>query len=282
MYDNLCKYLIEQFPEDFATWLLGETIALAELSPKELSNEPIRADSLILLQGPDIILHVEFQTRPDPKMGQRMADYFLRVHRKFPNKRMHQVVVYLQKTNSPLVKENKFKAGKMQHGFNVVRLWEKPIEDFLESPGLLPLALLSQTSDSVEQAEEAQQLEVLRRVAQRIELIPDQETRANLNAATAVFAGLKLKPELVFRILRSKTMEESAVYQEILRQGEQRGIEKGLREGRQKGRQEGRIGILRQIIPFLQGFGVPIEPLLKFVGITLAELNLEEEQAEKD
>ncbi|NEO88407.1 MAG: Rpn family recombination-promoting nuclease/putative transposase [Spirulina sp. SIO3F2] len=272
MYDNLCKYLIEQFPEDFATWLLGETIALVELSPKELSNEPIRADSLILLQGQDIILHVEFQTRPDPKMGQRMADYFLRVHRKFPHKRMHQVVVYLQKTSSPLVKQDQFKAGNMQHGFNVVRLWEKPIEEFLDSPGLLPLALLSQASEPVEQAEEAQQLAVLRRVAQRIELIPDQETRANLNAAAAIFAGLKLKPELVFQILRSKAMEESAVYQEILRQGEQRGIEKGRREGRQ----EERYALLRKIIPILQRLGVPVEPVLSVVGLTLADLALED------
>ncbi len=33
-----------------ASWLLGEPITLTELSPKELSLEPIRADALILLQ----------------------------------------------------------------------------------------------------------------------------------------------------------------------------------------------------------------------------------------
>jgi predicted transposase YdaD len=41
MYDNTCKYLAEQFPEDLASWLIGELITLAQLSPTELSVEPI-------------------------------------------------------------------------------------------------------------------------------------------------------------------------------------------------------------------------------------------------
>ncbi|MEM8810688.1 MAG: flagellar assembly protein H, partial [Cyanobacteria bacterium P01_G01_bin.38] len=42
MFDTVCKFLVETFPTDFATWLLGEPIALSELSPSELSLEPIR------------------------------------------------------------------------------------------------------------------------------------------------------------------------------------------------------------------------------------------------
>lgn len=51
MFDNVCKFLAESFSADFATWLLGEPITLTELSPSELSLEPIRADALILLQS---------------------------------------------------------------------------------------------------------------------------------------------------------------------------------------------------------------------------------------
>jgi predicted transposase YdaD len=60
MYDNTCKFIAETFPTDIATWLLGEPIALTKLEPSELSVEPIRADSLILLQSEDTILHAEF------------------------------------------------------------------------------------------------------------------------------------------------------------------------------------------------------------------------------
>ena len=84
MFDNTCKFLAESFSEDFASWLLGQPILLTQLSPSELSIEPIRADALILLKSDDFVLHIEFQTEPDPNMAFRMADYRLRVFRRFP------------------------------------------------------------------------------------------------------------------------------------------------------------------------------------------------------
>ncbi len=53
MFDNVCRFLAESFSADFATWLIGTPVALTELSPSELSLEPIRADALILLQSKD-------------------------------------------------------------------------------------------------------------------------------------------------------------------------------------------------------------------------------------
>jgi predicted transposase/invertase (TIGR01784 family) len=69
MYDNISKFLVEQYSADFTNWLLGESIELTTLSPTELSLEPIRADALILLQSADVILHCEFQTQPDNLMA---------------------------------------------------------------------------------------------------------------------------------------------------------------------------------------------------------------------
>ncbi|BDM83809.1 hypothetical protein AM10699_66700 (plasmid) [Acaryochloris marina MBIC10699] len=85
MFDSTCKFLAESFSTDFASWLIGEPIALTELSPTELSLEPIRADSLILLQSDEVVLQIEFQTEPNPNMPFRMADYRLRVYRRFPH-----------------------------------------------------------------------------------------------------------------------------------------------------------------------------------------------------
>ncbi|MFM7440823.1 MAG: hypothetical protein ACKO2V_19865 [Snowella sp.] len=39
MFDNLCKFLAENFSEDYATWLLGRSVSLTKLSPTELSLE---------------------------------------------------------------------------------------------------------------------------------------------------------------------------------------------------------------------------------------------------
>jgi predicted transposase YdaD len=96
MYDNVCKFLAEHFSNDFAQWLLGEPIAFTQVSPKELSLEPIRADALILLASEAMVLHIEFQTEPNAEIPFRMADYRLRVYRRYPKKRMYQVVIYLK------------------------------------------------------------------------------------------------------------------------------------------------------------------------------------------
>jgi len=122
MIDNICKFLAETFPSDFARWLLGEAITLTKIEPSELLAEPIRADSVIFLQSAEIILHIEFQTEPNKNIPFRMADYRLRLYRKFPEREIHQVVIYLSPSQSPLVHETTFNIGKLNHEFNVIRL----------------------------------------------------------------------------------------------------------------------------------------------------------------
>jgi predicted transposase/invertase (TIGR01784 family) len=137
MYDNICKFLAENFKDDLATWLLGSPIKLTKLSPTELSNDPIRADSLILLQSDELVLHTEFQTGTDEDMPFRMLDYRVRVYRCFPDKQMRQIVVYLRKTGSELANENSFKLERTYHEFDIIRLWEQLTDKFLTVPGLL-------------------------------------------------------------------------------------------------------------------------------------------------
>ncbi len=98
------KFLAESFSEDFSAWLIGKPIHLTELKPSELSLEAIRADSVIFLRSEELILHIEFQTEPDETMAFRMADYRLRLYRRFPDKEVYQVVIYLRRSNSSLVK----------------------------------------------------------------------------------------------------------------------------------------------------------------------------------
>ncbi|MDJ0730853.1 MAG: DUF4351 domain-containing protein [Crocosphaera sp.] len=86
MYDSTCQFIAAKFGSDLAKWLLGKEIELTELKPSELSLEPIRADSLIFLESSALILHIEFQTDPDEDIPFRMADYRLRLYRRYPHK----------------------------------------------------------------------------------------------------------------------------------------------------------------------------------------------------
>lgn len=209
MFDNVCKFLAESFSTDFATWLLGEPITLTELSPSELFLEPIRADALIMLRSQEIVLHIEFQTRPNADIPFRMADYRLRVYRRYPEKRMRQVVIYLQPSESELVYQTAFVLENTRHEFEVIRLWEQPTEVFFNSPGLLPFATLSQTDNKGE---------TLQQVAQVLGQLNDIRMRGNVAASTAVLAGLVLNKELIQQILRSDVMRESVIYQDILQE----------------------------------------------------------------
>ena len=248
MFDNVSKFLAENFSEDYATWLLGRPVTLTKLSPTELSLEPIRADSLILEQSEDLILHLEFQTEPDENMGFRMLDYRVRVYRRFPLKTMHQVVIYLKPTKSALVYQDSFQLGETSHRYRVIRLWEQSSDLFLKSQGLLPLAVLTRSSNP--------ELK-LRQVAEVLETIKDSRIKANLMAATSVFGGLVLNPKLIKTILRSEIMKESAVYQEILQEGEQRGLLKGKLE----------------TIPLLTKLGLSIAEIAEELDIDVALVN---------
>jgi predicted transposase/invertase (TIGR01784 family) len=272
MFDNACKFLAENFSEDYATWLLGRPVQLTKLSPTELSLEPIRADSLILEQSEDLVLHLEFQTEPDETMGFRMLDYRVRVYRRFPLKTMHQVVIYLKRTKSALVYQDSFQLGATTHHYRVIRLWEQSSDLFLTSPGLLPLAILTQCEEPTTR---------LREVAKGLDKIEKQGVRANLMAATAVFAGLVMEPEMIKTILRSDIMKESAFYQEILQEGLQKGLQKGLQEGLQeglqkglqKGRQEGLLEGKLETIPLLKKLGLSIAEIAEELDIDVALVN---------
>jgi predicted transposase/invertase (TIGR01784 family) len=208
MYDDACRFLAEHFSSDFASWLLGKAVTLTELQPSELSLDPIRADALIFLESDEAILHIEFQTLPKDNIPFRVTDYRLRGYRRDPAKPMHQVVIYLKQTTSPLAYQTSFTMERTRHEFDVIRLWEQPALLFLQYPGLIPFAVLGQSADAEE---------TLRQAAQRVEQIEDSQTQANLMAASGILAGLKLEEEIIYRVLRRDIMQESTVYQSIWR-----------------------------------------------------------------
>jgi predicted transposase/invertase (TIGR01784 family) len=219
--DNISKFLIEQYSADFAAWLLGQPITLTAINPTELNVEPIRADSVMLLQSADLILHTEFQTLPDETMPFRMADYYLRLRRKFLDKEILQIVIYLKPTNSDLVRQTRYQTNVMTHEFRVIRLWEEPVDIFLRTPGLLPYAVLSEAEDKEE---------ILQQVVGQLEEIEDVRQQSNLTAATSILAGLQLTPEAIRRLMRSPVMRESSMYQSILQEGRAEGRAEGLQQ----------------------------------------------------
>ncbi|MCA6526446.1 MAG: Rpn family recombination-promoting nuclease/putative transposase [Pseudanabaena sp. M085S1SP2A07QC] len=255
MIDNICKFLAESFSANFASWLLGEAITLTKIEPSELSVEPIRADSVIFLESTEIILHIEFQTEPNKNIPFRMADYRLRLYRKFPDKHIHQVVIYLTPSQSSLVYETKFSIGALNHAFNVIRLWEQPTGIFQQYQGLLPFAALSQTRNPEN---------TLRQVAKQIENIADKQVQSNVAASTAIISGIALNKEIIQRLLRSEIMKESVIYQEILLEGKAEGIAEGEAKGKTQERNQIALNMLRS--------NIALDLVAQLTGLTLKQV----------
>jgi predicted transposase/invertase (TIGR01784 family) len=254
-FDNTCRRLAELYPSDFASWILHRKVKYTELSPTELSTELIRADSLILLQNSDEVLHIEFQTVYKDSLPMRLADYRLRIHRRFPHKRIHQVVIYLRKTTSKKVYQDYFQIAGMTAHFDVIRIWEVPAETLLQYPGLTPFAVLGQTHNATQ---------TLRTAVKNIAKLPDEDQQHEAMAASYILAGLKLKPELISQVIRRDIMQESATYQVILKEGIEQGIEQGIETGKMNRQGEIALKMLKK--------GFAIDDIIELTNLTLEQI----------
>jgi len=236
-FDNTCKFLATQNPISFVRWLLPQVNASnVQVIKTELSTEPVRADSLILLKAADTILHLEFERVPkaDPPLPERMIDYWLRLYRKY-HCTIEQVVIFLKQTNSPEVSVDRFQVQNTSHRYRVLRLWEQDPAPFFSDAALLPLAPLTRSNTP---------RDLLQQVAEATRKIPDPNQRKEIIACTAIMSGLIHNPEIIQDLFREDLLEDSSFYQFIL----QKGMKEGVKQGRQEGRQEAVLMMLRQKI----------------------------------
>ncbi len=262
-YDNLLKYLAEHYPAALATWLLGKPVTHVRVLKTELSLQPIRADSVHLLETDEEILHVEFETDPtnsEPPLELRMLDYFVRVYRR-ERKLVRQVVIVLAKTGAHIPEE--FHVGDTWHRYRVIKMWEQDPEALLAHEGLWPLAVLAR-------ADQPERL--LMEVAEKVSKIPDMSQRSDLTAAAGILAGLRFDSNLIRRLFRREIMMQSVIYREIVEESEQRGIQIGEQRGIQIGEQQGRMAVVQRQLTHRFGV-IPAEVLEQLSALSLPELD---------
>jgi predicted transposase/invertase (TIGR01784 family) len=231
-YDNACKYLAEQYPAEFVSWLLSVQSQDIQVLKTELTLEPIRADAVTFLRTANQILHIEFQTLPtsNPSIPFRMLDYSVRLKRQYRCD-VEQVVIFLQATNDEIVFTEEYSDRTTSHRYRVVRLWEQDSAPFLANSGLLPLATLTRTDSP--QA-------LLAQVAEQVDRISEREQRQNIAGCAEILAGLRFEKDLIRQFFREEIMRESVIYQDILQQG--------LQQGRKEGRQEGEVALITRLL----------------------------------
>ena len=243
------KRLFYEAPQDYVAWLLPGAQFEDSLST-ELENETLYADLLfaVILNGIRILLHIEFQRKRDPKMAERIWAYNHKASLKYECP-VWSVAIYLKKdgtvANAPLMRE--MPNGRVIHrfDFDVMKLWEIPVEELKQKGllGLLPLLPLTRGGAKREVIEEA--------IGELMP--PGEEPKAELLALTYGIASLALEngADQEWLIRRFSTMfdmlRETRAYQELIQEGRKEGREEGKREALQ----ETTLNIVKERFPKL-------------------------------
>ena len=188
------------------------------------------------------------------------------------------MLIWLKQTNNEAVFETQFQSPSTRHGFQVVslgqariaaamlpspsarkRMWEQSPEALLQSPGLLPLAVLCKTDNATG---------LLSQVAAEVAKIELPEEREEITGSTQLLAGLRFNADLIRNMFRGGFMRESVVFQEIFQEGR---VE-GRVEGRQEGKQEGELAIIYRLLSRRLGTVAPeLQQRLLRLSIPLLE-----------
>jgi hypothetical protein len=120
--------------------------------------------------------------------------------------------------------------GKMDFGYEVVRLWERPAEELLGADlGVVPLAMLARLPENLSLEDGLSAL--AQRLAERIikEAPPDRARKLLTDAY--LLTGLRLRRDAAARIFRGvRAMQESDTYLAILDEGQEKATRENILE----------------------------------------------------
>jgi predicted transposase YdaD len=207
----------------------------------DLSTVTASADIVFGLGDPlQEIIHVDAQAGPDAYKHLDVMAYNALLHRQY-RVPVHSILLLLrrQAQHSSQTGTVQYAArpprGKMDFGYEIMRLWEKPVESLLAS-GLisLPLAPLCRLPEKMS-LEEGMRW-VLTQVVERLHREGTPELFQRLLTATFILGGLRLDRHHVLSILQGvRAMRESDTYQYILDEGRAEGLQRAvLHLGRKK------------------------------------------------
>lgn len=226
------KLLVEKNKQDLVSFLLPGAMFERELN-HEMQSRTLEADLMyiVIWDGLEVILHVEFQKRRDGNMDKRLWKYNAQatIITDLP---VCSFVIYLTRDGN--VVQSPYKVplpnGVVVHRFefNTIKLWEIP-GGFLKQEGiegLLPLLPLTQNG-------------IQHEVVDDMIVSLDSAGKSDLLALAYTFASLVFKNtedrdwlRKRFAMLSEDIFEEAWAYQEIIAKGRQKGFHEGELQAR--------------------------------------------------
>jgi hypothetical protein len=240
-YDATIKDLAAVGPADFVSWFDGPTTKAVTLLNVDLSTVTTAADVVFGIGDPVAeILHLDAQAGPSATKHRDVLAYNVLLHRQY-GVPVRSIVLLLRELavhpnmTGRVQYGTRPERGRMEFGFEVIRLWETPAEQLLRSSlATAPLAVLGKLPEALGLKDGL--AAVVRQLAERLESEATGDQADRLLVAAYILTGLRLKaPDEVRQLFQgaSIAMRESVTYQAILDEGHVEGLHRMiLRQGR--------------------------------------------------
>ena len=238
VWDDSIKRLFREHPQDYVSWLIEGATYEGTVSG-ELKNRTRRTDLLMNIRkrGRESLLHIEVQSSEDREIEDRLMEYNL-MAKLTHHKSVITFLILLKPMTyvpaSPVIDIALDEYEVWRFNYHVVKLWEESAFELVRSglTGVFPLIPL--TNGGTEQ-------EALTTVVAELYAAHEYE----LLSLSRLIAGMVMKQPAQQEMLRRMfamyrdVLEESWVYQEILREGHEKGLTEGLEKGLEKGLNQG-------------------------------------------
>lgn len=236
-FDATLKALVQAHVADWLAVLDQPLSGPVEVLTPDLST--VTAFTDLVLRFSDSLLHLDFQSGPDSTLPRRVLLYNVLLHDGY-GLPVHSVVILLRPRadRGDLTGTLSYAArpgrGRLEFAFEVMRLWQVPVERLLASGlGTLPLAVLGQMPAGRTVDEALPQ--VIARLVERIETEALPEQGPILLTACFVLMGLRLSHQRAIELFQGvRKMRDSTTYQAILDEGRIEGEAKGRTEEARK------------------------------------------------
>jgi hypothetical protein len=200
-YDATIKDLAAVGPADFVSWFDGPTTRAVTVLNVDLSTVTTAADVVFGIGDPMAeILHLDAQAGASATKHLDVLAYNVLLHRQY-GVPVHSCVLLLrsQAEHPNMTGHVQYAArpqrGKMDFGFEVIRLWEIPAEQLLRSSlATAPLAVLGKLPEAIGLKDGL--AAVVQQLAERLEREATGDQADRLLVAAYVLTGLRLKSRM--------------------------------------------------------------------------------------
>jgi len=264
-YDATSKFFMSLSQQDWLALIGSPTdLDIADLD-SDVSTVTASVDKLFLVKG-DLprIEHVEVQSSRDTSVPVRVCRYGVLIHYSYLLP-VHSTVVLLHsgangdELNGCYAAYQTDGTAFLQYHYRVVRLWELPVEAFLNAGiGVLAFAPLGKI-------DEAGLPGLLARIELRVERELPPSKRAEFWGGMSILMGFRFDLSVIEELMKGKgNMKESVYAQMLIKEGLEQGLEKGLEQGLEQGLERGRLqGEKALLIRTLEKRFGRIDPVLR-------------------